>query len=398
MRVLIATKIFPNVREPGMAPYNRHQFEALSQLCSVQLLASVPWFPGAALVARLRGRPWQKLPANVQIGKLEVTYPRVFYLPWVGQLLSGFTYASSLWPKIGFKRGKIDVILAAFAYPDGFAGALLARALGVPLVVKVHGSDINVLPGKAGLGGLIRWTMRQAYSVFGPSRPLIKRAVELGANPERARVVLNGIDKQVFRVRDRFAARRELGLSLDTKQVLFVGRPERTKGFDELLTALASLRGGIPSIELIVVGEGPETAAYRERAGRLGVTATFVGVMPQRAVANYLAACDTLVLPSWAEGTPNVIIEALASGRRVVATAVGGIPDIVNRQELGLLVEPRNADALADALRRVLAEPYDSVEVSQNMGFGDWSHSAREVLQILESATQSVTSASRGEP
>jgi len=179
---------------------------------------------------------------------------------------------------------------------------------------------------------------------------------------------------------------------------LFVGRPERTKGFDELLTAVASLRGSIPSIELIVVGEGPEAAAYRERAGRLGVTATFVGVMPQRAVANYLAACDTLVLPSWAEGTPNVIIEALASGRRVVATAVGGIPDIVNRQELGLLVEPRNADALADALRRVLAEPYDPVEVSQNMGFGDWSHSAREVLQILESATQSVTSASRGEP
>jgi glycosyltransferase involved in cell wall biosynthesis len=380
-----------------MAPYNRHQFEALSKLCSVELLASVPWFPGDAFIARLRGRPWQKIPDVVQIGTLEVTYSRVFYLPWVGQFMSGFTYASSLWPKIGSKRGKIDVVLAAFAYPDGFAGALLARALGVPLVVKVHGSDINVLPGKSGLGALIRWTMRQAHSVFGPSRPLIERAVELGANPERARVVLNGIDKQTFRVRDRSEARLGLGLSCDARLLLFVGRPERTKGFDEVITAMASLRDSTPPVELIVVGDGPETAAYRERAGQLGVNVKFVGVMSQQGVANYLAACDALVLPSWAEGTPNVIIEALASGRRVVATAVGGIPDIVNQPELGVLVEPRNADALAHALRRVLTEPYDPVYVSQNMGFGDWSHSAGEVLQILESAMAHGKSASRGD-
>ena len=396
MRVLIATKIFPNAREPGEASYNRHQFEALSQLCSVELLASVPWFPGDALIARLRGRPWQKIPNVVRIGTLEVTHPRVFYLPRMGQLLSGFTYASSLWPKIVSQRGKIDVVLAAFAYPDGFAGALLARALGVPLVVKVHGSDINVLPGKVGLGGLIRWTMRQAHSVFGPSRPLVERAVELGANPDRARVVLNGIDKQTFRVRDRSEARLGLGLSSTKGLLLFVGRPERTKGFDELITAMASLRDSTPPVELIVVGDGPQATGYRERASQLGVTAKFVGVQSQQAVANYLAACDALVLPSWAEGTPNVIIEALASGRRVVATAVGGVPDIVNRPELGVLVEPRNPDALAIALRRVLTEPYDPDHVSQNMGFGDWSHSASEVLHILESAMLYGKSASRG--
>ena len=397
MRVLIATKIFPNAREPGMAPYNRHQFEALSQLCSVELLASVPWFPGDAFIARLRGRPWQTIPDAVQIGTLGVTYPRVLYLPRVGQLLSGITYASSLWPKIRSKRGKIDVVLAAFAYPDGFAGALLARALGVPLVVKVHGSDINVLPGKAGLGGLIRWTMRQAHSVFGPSRPLIERAIELGASPERARVVLNGIDKRIFCVRDRGQARLDLGLSSAIRLLLFVGLPERAKGFDELIAAMASLRDLTPPVELIVVGDGPQAKEYRERAGQMGVTARFVGVQSQQAVANYLAACDALVLPSWAEGTPNVVIEALASGRRVVATAVGGVSDIVSQPELGILVEPRNPDALAHALRRVLTEPYDPIYVSRNMGFGDWLHSASEVLQILESAIPRDKSANRGE-
>jgi glycosyltransferase involved in cell wall biosynthesis len=239
--------------------------------------------------------------------------------------------------------------------------------------------------------------MRQAHSVFGPSRPLIERAVELGANPERARVVLNGIDKQIFCVRDRSEARLGLGLSSATRQLLFVGRPERAKGFDELITAMASLRDSTPPVELIVVGDGLQATAYRERAGQLGVTAKFVGVQSQQAVANYLAACDALVLPSWAEGTPNVIIEALASGRRVVATAVGGVSDIVNQAELGILVEPRNPDALAHALRRVLTEPYDPVHVSQNMGFGDWSHSASEVLQILESAMLYGKSASRGE-
>jgi glycosyltransferase involved in cell wall biosynthesis len=239
--------------------------------------------------------------------------------------------------------------------------------------------------------------MRQAHSVFGPSRPLIERAIELGANPQRARVVLNGIDKQTFCVRDRVQARLDFGLSSAMRLLLFVGRPERAKGFDELIEAMVLLRDLTPPVELIVVGDGPQAKEYRERAGQMGVTARFVGVQSQQAVANYLAACDALVLPSWAEGTPNVIIEALASGRRVVATAVGGVSDIVNQPELGILVEPRNPDALAHALRRVLTEPYDPIYVSQNMGFGDWLHSASEVLQILESAMRHEKSATRGE-
>lgn len=386
MRVLIETKIFPNDRDPLAAPYNRHQFEALARLCTVNLHATVPWFPGGGLLSRLRGREMQALPTRAQMGELEIAYRRVLYLPRVGRALSGLTYAGSLWPGIRKVRGSVDVVLAAFAYPDGFAGALLARALGVPFVLKVHGSDINVLPTLRGLKPQIQWTLRQAHAVFGPSRPLIDRAVELGANPERARVVFNGINRALFCVRDREDAKRKLGLSTLRHQLLFVGRPERAKGFDELIAAMVALKDETPPVELIVVGDASEAGKYRALAEQSGAAISFVGTLAQQRIADYLAACDALVLPSWAEGTPNVILEALASGRRVVATSVGGIPDIVNRPEYGILIEPRNADSLAVALRRVVSEFYDPQSISDSLTFGDWVQSARNVLGILEEA------------
>lgn len=386
MRVLIETKIFPNDRDPLAAPFNRQQFEALSRLCDVELFANVPWFPGDDLIARAQGKRRVPIAECTRMGGMDVQFRRVLYVPRLGRPLSGLTYAGSLWPKIREKRGSIDAVLAAFAYPDGFAGAVLARALGVPLVVKVHGTDINLLPNMRGLRRQIQWTMRQAYAVFGPSRPLVDRAIELGANPDHARVVLNGIDRSIFCVRDRAEAKRSLALSPSVHHLLFVGRPERAKGFDELMAAMASLKDATPAVELIVIGNAPEANKYRDCAKESGLAIQFLGIQPHQTIANYLAASDALVLPSWAEGTPNVVLEALASGRRVVASAVGGIPDVMNRPEFGFLVEPRNSESLTSAIRSVVAEPYDPVRISECLPYGDWTHSAREVLQILEAA------------
>lgn len=398
MRVLIETKIFPNVRDPMAAPFNRLQFEALSKLCEVELIASVPWFPGETLLARRNGKSVIPIPASDQVGGLQANYQRVLYLPRIGRPLSGVSYAASLWPRIRSLRGRVDVVLAAFAYPDGFAGALLAKALGVPLVVKLHGTDINQLPKQVGLGMQIRWTLRQAAAVFGPSRPLVERAVELGANSEHAHVVLNGIDRSTFRVRDRVEAKRELGLASEARQLLFVGNPARSKGLGDLVSAMAAIKGIAPSAELIVIGDGPEAEQHRQQASQLGVALQLLGKQPHAVVAKYIAACEALVLPSWAEGTPNVVLEALASGRRVVATAVGGIPDVVTSPEHGILVNPRDVAALTDALRRVLSEPSDPDRISQSLPFGDWQQSARAVLNVLTSAVARAPSVGRNNP
>ena len=103
-----------------------------------------------------------------------------------------------------------------------------------------------------------------------------------------------------------------------------------------------------------------------------------------------MAACDVLVLPSHTEGTPNVVLEALASGRRVVATSVGGVPDLITNPTLGTLVPPRDPDALADALvRRACERPYDADRGRALGARGGWAASAAALHAVLSEAAKS---------
>jgi glycosyltransferase involved in cell wall biosynthesis len=99
-----------------------------------------------------------------------------------------------------------------------------------------------------------------------------------------------------------------------------------------------------------------------------------------------MAACDVLVLPSHTEGTPHVVLEALASGRRVVATSVGGVPDLITDSKLGTLVPAKDSDALADALVLALRQPYDAGEVARLGARGGWAASAKALHDVLADA------------
>lgn len=384
MRVLIATKIFPSARNPSMAPYNRHQFVALSKLCEVELFVSHPWFPGETLAARLRGKPLANVEAQTSVDGFAYRQARVFYLPKIGQPLAGVTYAASLVPHAIRYRGRVDVVLGAFAYPDGFAAVLLARLLGVPAVIKLHGSDVNLIGDLPSLKPLLSWALGQAYAVVGPSQALVDRVVELGANPETSRCIFNGVDKQLFHPQDRDACRQRLGIRSDKRWVLFIGLMVKQKGAADVLTAFRTLCEGRDDVELVMVGDGPELEAYRAQASDLPVR--FAGKRSHEEIATWVGACDVVTLPSWAEGTPNVVIEALVSGRPVVASDVGGIPAVLNHPPLGERVPAKQPDALAGALARVLDADHDPEAIAKQAGFGDWSDSARALYDVLERA------------
>src|SRR5262245_62328580 len=118
---------------------------------------------------------------------------------------------------------------------------------------------------------------------------------------------------------------------------------------------------------LVVLGDGSGYEECKELAQELGIRASFLGARPHDEVATWLGACDVLALPSWNEGMPNVVLEALASGRPVVASRVGGIPEVVS-DAVGRLVPARDAGALADALERVLGEAHDPAQIAAEIG------------------------------
>ena len=163
---------------------------------------------------------------------------------------------------------------------------------------------------------------------------------------------------------DRDEMRRTMGVPQDRFTVGWIGRMTAVKRTDDVLLAIARLRELGVDACLCMVGDGPDRDHVEQRASELGIVRSCLFLGYQEEVAPFYAAFDAVVLPSGNEGTPVTVIEALAGGRPVVATRVGGVPDVVRDGVDGFLVEPGDVDALAARLAELARDP----ELRERMG------------------------------
>ncbi len=390
LRVLVVTRLFPNAALPHAAAFNRQQLVALARLCDVELLAVIPWFPGARLFSSwsAAGR-LSRVPRTERLDGLLVRHPRVLYVPKLDPL-APVLYVASLLRDVWLLPSRVDVVLGSWASPDGVAAVALSRLLAVPAVVKLHGSDMNALADRPGVRPWLTWALPRAARVVAVSRMLADKACALGAPVARLVVVPNGVDRDLFRPRDRTAARAALaamgtGFPEGARGILYVGHMSRAKGVEDLIAAFRRIAAARSDIALALVGEGPEADRCRRAAAELDGRLVIAGSRSHEEVATWMAACDVLTLPSWSEGTPNVVLEAAASGRPVVATRTGGIPEVVSSPGQGELVAPRDVEGLADALVRV-AEMRCNPAAIAAAAPGGWDESAARLLRVLQEA------------
>jgi glycosyltransferase involved in cell wall biosynthesis len=168
----------------------------------------------------------------------------------------------------------------------------------------------------------------------------------------------------------------------DSRLIIYVGRLVHTKGLRELIDAFESLAGEDPRCRLVLVGEGPMRGGLLDLISRCGLADRVVltGGLPPARVADWICAADVLTLPSWSEGYPNVVVEALACGRPVVATDVGGTREIVSSFN-GVLIPPRDTGALREALRSSLDRQWDHPAIAARMK-RTWDDVAAETLRV----------------
>ncbi len=386
LRVLAITKIFPNAAEPLAAPFNRQQFSALAKLCKLDVMATLPWYPGAGLMAKWSSAgKLAAVPRADRIAGIDVTHPRTLFVPRLAHVTWGPLYAASIAPLLLKHRGHVDVVLGAWAYPDGFAAVVAAKLLGVPAVIKLHGSDVNVIAKLPGPRKLTSWAFSQARRVVAVSRALADEAVDLGAPRDRVRVVMNGVDESIFHPRDRAAARAELGLPSGPLAV-YIGNLKEVKGVLDLAAIWERTLKDVPDATLIVVGSGPLQAQVAAGLAPFGERARMIDAQPLSRVPLLMAAADVLVLPSHHEGTPNVVLEALACGRRVVGSAVGGVPDVLAKPELGALAPAREPERFGAVLAVALRTHYDPAVVAALGARGGWDASASALHAVLADA------------
>jgi glycosyltransferase involved in cell wall biosynthesis len=242
-------------------------------------------------------------------------------------------------------------VVHSHGYRPDVVGAGAARAAGVPIVTTVHGfTGVGGWKGRIYESLQVR-ALRRFDAVIAVSRPLAARLAASGVRPERLHAIPNAYAAGDPRL-DRPAARRALGLPDDATVVGWVGRLSREKGADVLLDAVAR-RQSATRVVVSFVGDGREREALAAQAARLGIAdrVRFHGMVSD--AARLLAAFDVLALSSRTEGTPIVLFEAMAAGVPIVASRVGGVPDVVTGAEAAL-VPPEQPEALARALEEVL--------------------------------------------
>ncbi|WP_426661094.1 glycosyltransferase [Rhodanobacter aciditrophus] len=375
MKLLVLTNLFPTPWDPLRGAFNRQQFERLGRRHEVQVLTAVDFRE------RLRGRC-----GEVRVPGLATDHFVFVYPPRFGRALHAACWLLSLLLQRGrrLRAAGYDGILASWAYPDAVAAGWLARLLGIPYVVKVHGSDLNVQATHALRRPQIAAALRGAAAVVAVSRALAGKAVALGADPARVHAIYNGVDGRRFAPGDRAAARARLGLEDGGTLLLYVGNLKESKGCLDLLEAFAALAATQPQARLAYVGEGACRAALAARAQVLGVATRvrLAGAMPHEALPDWFRAADLLCLPSHNEGVPNVVLEAMACGTPVVATRVGGIPEVVPAYA-GRLVPPGDRDALADALVKATAQAWDHAAIAEHARGFNWDTNIDRLDAIL---------------
>jgi len=225
------------------------------------------------------------------------------------------------------------------------------------------------------------------------SQRIADRMAQLGADPDKITVIPNGVDLEKFHPIPVQAARRELGLPEDRRLILAVGYRLELKGFHILVDAIPKIRERFPNVLVAIVGgearwERDFLPEIEQRIQANGVEGHVIlaGTRPQEELSKWYGAADVLSILSSREGSPNVLMEALACGLPAVATPVGGIPDLLCDSRLGILLSERSADAAAAGLTEALSRDWDRADVRRAIEGRSWHATAKLVDQVFDRA------------
>lgn len=329
------------------------------------------------------------LPAHPKLSRRDEPRLRFFPFPYTPlRALSVWGYAQSMNADRGFKgrtllvapfaalatvravrrrlkASSYDLVHAHWVVPGAALAHRAARSARKPFVISVHGSDVFSAERNAAVGWAARQAFSAAHAVTVCSSDLKDRTLHLGARPDRTRTVPYGVDAEFFRgevswnEERRQAMRHRLGAAATQTLVVGVGRLVEKKGFSSLIEAA----GGDPALHVAIVGDGDLRSDLQNTGLSQRTSLTLAGRFSRTEIRDALLSADIVAVPSVVDskgnvdGLPNVLLEAMAAGRPIVASRVAGIPDVIDDGVEGVLVPPKSPRALRDALVALAGDP-----------------------------------------
>jgi glycosyltransferase involved in cell wall biosynthesis len=387
MRALFLSTLYSSPTQPGKSPGNTRILHAMRRYADIEVVAPLPFYPEPA------ARRYPSLHAVTKVPLHEydedgstVHHPRTLHVPRFARALYATLFGASLIGPVAnlHRKRRFDALLSAWAYPDGTAAVAIGRALSIPTVVRVMGSDINDYAQKPYRRPQIAWAMRSAARVIAVSNHLKGEVEKLGARPDRVLWIPTGVDATRFFPIDRTVARREIGAVEGAPLIVVPGRLAPEKGVAFFLEALAR----VPTARAVLVGDGLDRTRLEVLASSLGIASrvVFAGFQREAQMRLYYSAADLVCLPSLEEGWPDVLMESFACGCPAVASDVGGVSEILALTGGGILVKPGDPNDLARRLGEGLSRRWDRAGIACAMKEHTIDRTAREYVAALESA------------
>ena len=392
--IVVFSTLFPNEGQPQAGLFVRERMFRVAKTLPLTVVAPIPWFPLQSLVRHWRPHFRPEPPRREVQDGIEVLHPRFFSFPGLLKRLDGVFLALGTFGTLRrLKRaGRLDVLDAHFAYPDGYAATLVGRWLGVPVTITLRGTEARHARMPT-LEKRVRKALERASRVFSVSDSLKRIAVGLGIPDQKILVVANGVDTATFHPMPRSEARSRLGLPHDAPVLVSVGALVERKGFHRVIECVPALRAAMPGLQYLIVGgpspEGDWRARLESQVAEMGLAdcVRFLGAVPPGELRVPLSAGDVFVLATRNEGWANVFLEAMACGLPVVATDVGGNAEVVCRSDLGTIVPFGDARALERALAAALGRQWDRRAIIEYGRQNSWDHRIAVLVEALRSVS-----------
>jgi glycosyltransferase involved in cell wall biosynthesis len=387
MRVLFVTELWP----PHGGSFVFEQVKSVASHVSVTVVVLIPHPPN---LSRYRSRP-SRFANKSEAPELEHDIP-VYYLryrtiPELGKYLNSMQAFRALAQFLRRHNQQFDLIHAHFAYTTGFAAVRAGRQLCVPVVVTVHGSDINYYtrrnPRNLIAACYTIWGLRHATAVTAVSQYLKEKVSALGIANNRITVIPNGIDETVFFPRgDKATLRWQLQLPKNDILFIYVGNFNRVKGLEILLNAFIQVQAKLSTAKLIMIGSGELENDLMRQAKMSGLENKifWAGQKPHEKIPLWMSAADFFVLSSLSEGYGLVLLEALACGTPVIASRVGGVVEVLLSAEFGIMVPAGDSEKFAEAMLEAVGKSWDKNKLVAYAQANTWSVRAQRLLQLYQ--------------
>ncbi len=245
-------------------------------------------------------------------------------------------------------------IIQSHGYKTNAIALVLKILTGLPWISVVHGWTAEDLKVKL-YNKLDSYLLRYPDRIITVSDSYRDRLIAMGIPTSKVITIHNALDPEehIASVQD---VRKELGLSKDIFVIGVIGRLSTEKGQRVFLDAFREIKTSIPGVKTLIIGDGPDMTSLKKHSCSLGFNGSVKFLGHRDNILPFYKAIDLLVIPSFSEGLPNVLLEAMYFGKPVVATSVGGIPEVLTHNYSGILVNPGDSKAMAREVVRILSD------------------------------------------